>query len=438
MKRTKKSQKRTKFLFILIVLTAILSITATYAWFSTQRDVELSNLEVKVETAENLQISLDAENWAQSISIDDMKQLYGTQSDEDAYHADKIQNRNYIPTELLPVSTAGTVGTGGSGRAAVGELEFVKGTINGDKLTGIEKCNETDITFAAAGADAAAITAKIGTKEDNNKNHPYLAFDMYLRNLSRKTLTYTQADIDADPSDEITADKLGQAKPWDEGRDLLYLNYGSRVWVDSAEGQTGTGLENAVRIAFMPYETTVDLIKNGSEARNGTAADGTEKVSIWEPNDKEHSDYVKLNNKRGLTANTEAVETFPVKFATTVVNDINMTSADSGFDTSGLTSITTVKPEYNVTGADATITFDGETTTVTGLVGTKTVAALRTPDGTTTLGLKPGQITKVRVYLYLEGQDPDCIDMASLGKQVNATIKLVKPNNGTGTANTYK
>jgi len=111
MKRTKKSQKRTKFLFILIVLTAILSITATYAWFSTQRDVELSNLEVKVETAENLQISLDAENWAQSISIDDMKQLYGTQSDEDAYHADKIQNRNYIPTELLPVSTAGTVGT---------------------------------------------------------------------------------------------------------------------------------------------------------------------------------------------------------------------------------------------------------------------------------------------------------------------------------------
>ena len=56
MKRTQKSQKRTKFLFILIILTAILSITATYAWFSTQRDVEIVGMRLNVEVAESMQI----------------------------------------------------------------------------------------------------------------------------------------------------------------------------------------------------------------------------------------------------------------------------------------------------------------------------------------------------------------------------------------------
>ena len=45
------------------------------------------------------------------------------------------------------------------------------------------------------------------------------------------------------------------------------------------------------------------------------------------------------------------------------------------------------------------------------------------------IGLLPNQISKVRVYIWLEGQDPDCIDMASTGDKLNVNLKLTKEAN---------
>ena len=78
MKKSQKTQKRTKWLFIILILTAVLSITATYAWFSTQRDVDITGMRLNVEVAESMQISLDGEIWTQSIQIANMRQFYGT------------------------------------------------------------------------------------------------------------------------------------------------------------------------------------------------------------------------------------------------------------------------------------------------------------------------------------------------------------------------
>ena len=181
MSRTQKSAKKIRLLLVLILATIVMMITATYAWFSTQRDVEITAMKLNVEVAESMQISLDGEKWTQSIQIADMRQFYGTYAGtQDAFAIwqakDKASggNENYVPTEMLPVSTAGEV----SG----GKLQFVQGTLvtNADgtqSLTGISACSEDDITT----------TAEIETKEANNGLHPYLVFDMYLRNLSRLT-----------------------------------------------------------------------------------------------------------------------------------------------------------------------------------------------------------------------------------------------------------
>ena len=154
MKRSKQSQKKIKMLVFLMLLTVILSITATYAWFSTQRDVEISGMKLNVEVAESLQISLDGEKWTQSIQIANMRQFYGTyggtQDSFAIFQAKSVANggnENYVPTEMLPVSTAGEV--------ASGKLQFVQGTIttNPDgtsKLTGVTACSETDLTPTAA------------------------------------------------------------------------------------------------------------------------------------------------------------------------------------------------------------------------------------------------------------------------------------------------
>ena len=40
--------------------------------------------------------------------------------------------------------------------------------------------------------------------------------------------------------------------------------------------------------------------------------------------------------------------------------------------------------------------------------------------------LAPNSITKVRVYVYLEGQDIDNYDFASLGKRISVTFGFTK------------
>ena len=119
MQRTKTSLKKIKSLVFLMLLTLILAITATYAWFSTQRDIEVSGMRLNVEVAESLQISLDGEIWTQSIQIANMRQFYGTYTGTgdgfaiyQAKKPDEGGNTNYVPTELLPVSSAGEVSNG--------------------------------------------------------------------------------------------------------------------------------------------------------------------------------------------------------------------------------------------------------------------------------------------------------------------------------------
>lgn len=47
-------------------------------------------------------------------------------------------------------------------------------------------------------------------------------------------------------------------------------------------------------------------------------------------------------------------------------------------------------------------------------------------NGTTTFGIAPNKISRIRVYLWLEGQDVDCINYASHGGGVKVNIGLVK------------
>ena len=101
----RNSRKRLNALILLVAFTAVLLIVSSYAWFSTQRNVNLSNLDGTVKVAEGLEISLDGSKWSNTIDFsqynDDqtvLKKLYGE------------TDHNIIPTEMLPVSSNGTEG----------------------------------------------------------------------------------------------------------------------------------------------------------------------------------------------------------------------------------------------------------------------------------------------------------------------------------------
>ena len=172
MKRSQKSLRKIKLLLFLLLLTTILTITATYAWFSSQRDVEITGMKINVEVAESMQISLNGEQWLQSIEIDNMRQFYGTYSVTSTHQAVDDDNTNYVPKELLPVSTVGEV--------SAGKLQFMTGeaTMNSDGTTSVTAtpCSEADLVK----------TATVAERETGNDSHPYLVFDMYLTNYSSK------------------------------------------------------------------------------------------------------------------------------------------------------------------------------------------------------------------------------------------------------------
>lgn len=388
MKRSKSSQKRSKYLFLIILIAAIVSITGTYAWFSTQRDVEIVGFRVNVEIAENLEISLDGEKWTHTLTIEDMRQFYGTYVDQDVstpvYQAVKDDQRNYVPIELLPVSTVGSLDSDGN-------LIFVTGEIRDKKLSKIKKCSEEDIVKGAT----------ILSKEGKNKDHPYLVFDAYLKNLSRLT---------------------------DGDRDPLQLNVDSMV----TAGKQGTGLENSVRIGLVVYGNPVDITATGASAR-AIEADGSETVAIWEPNYRLHTDYVVANDTR-VNDNIYELETYGIKdnigtvaepAVPTVIEDITVTPEQD----SNLKKVFTNKVAQNedIENGDLKTLVDAQGNPPT----------LLQIDGTTPLSLAPNTISKVRIYIWLEGQDPDCVDLASTGDEVIATLRLIKPASGKNGGTSY-
>ena len=66
-KNKKKSEMNAMFFVILLAL--VMFIISTYAWFSTQKNVSITNLTGTVEVAEGLEISLDAENWSNGLVL---------------------------------------------------------------------------------------------------------------------------------------------------------------------------------------------------------------------------------------------------------------------------------------------------------------------------------------------------------------------------------
>lgn len=173
MKKNKRKSSL-KSTLLLLLLTLILLISSSYAWFTSNRTVSISTIEVNVAASSGLQISADATIWKSVLTVDELKAGY-------AGHT------NQLPSTLAPVSTDGTVGSGGLLNMYLGEVESTDGSFL------LSTTKQTD---------------KAGT------SGYYVAFDIFLK-------------VDTDST--------------------LYLTQNSGV---AASGEN-KGLQNAARIAFV-------------------------------------------------------------------------------------------------------------------------------------------------------------------------------------------
>lgn len=328
MKRRDRRSLRLKYLLIILLLTAIVFISSTYAWFTTNKTVTVNTIDVNVQTVTGIQISVDGINWKSTVSKDELLAAGTTYA----------SNINTIPAKLEPVSTALGLNDG--------QLDMFYGVVKADDDTG-----EYMLTAVPDAPKSA------GTH--------YIVFDIFLKTTK-----------------EIA----------DGG---LYLTSNSGA---SCNG-TSVGLENASRIAF---------IKQGNVADGATAGEiqslkttNVNDIYLWEPHHTSHT----------AAAVAHAAATYGITTTTSMSN--NTTIPYSG--------IAKEVADPGVKLGDAVQEKDGENgrfKVVTPTYKTET----GTTENTAIFGLSAG-ITKLRVYMWIEGQDVDCENNAS-GTDLQFNLKF--------------
>ena len=404
-KRTKRKSEL-KIIFFIILVAAALFIVSTYAWFSTQRNVSITNLSGTVEVAEGLEISLDAKRWFNEIVLGDGEEEMSII--DDAYEG----HNNIIPSEMMPVSTLGKMET-----TTMTDLQFLRGKLTNTKeLSGVK----------------AVVNDQSVTDPEDITFGGYIAFDLFLKNSSNMNKTY----------------------------DELQLNYDSQVKImeSSEKGADGqpvdksyTGLQNTVRVGFARYgageldaqggtangtadvtEQVVDNILNYTGAKAGGNKVYLTDAAIWEPNSNSHVDMIVSSNNYITWSDSMAKKIFGAAGTakTQFTNDTQMPT----FALSKASIDKEIDDIYIWDGSETALveqmviqTTEKSANDYTVAEGVKNlISTSSTSQRTTNFTIPANTICRLRVYVWLEGQDVDCINYASHGGGVTVNIGLVK------------
>ncbi len=382
--QNKSHAKRIRDLVIVCSLIAIILTVSTYAWFIGMRTVNVSSFDVEIAVADSLMLSLDGETWDTTVAIT------GENFDTVSYDGN---TNNWGGEGLVPMSSIGAMDTNVS-RMILFEKASLTATPGGYRLLSSRVHNYEELADEQDG---------------------YVVFDLFIRNF-----TGTQYLEELNLLDE----------------EAIYLTPDSAVTVASVGGVAGTGIENSVRVAFAQIgrvkgtTTTVANITgitcnpdvNGQPSISAGLTGICRTAQIWEPNDVDHvanaiSWYdtscvkrtgtdVTLEASYSGTCNTIADGT---AYATYAVSD-DIASSDNVDIYDGAA--------YNTyTNSSLLVTYDYFTDTE------KEKTGVQRP---TFMTLAPNSITKVRIYIFIEGQDIDNYDFAAIGKKISVKFGLTK------------
>ena len=296
-----------------MALAAVIALSGvTYAWFTTGTTANVNNLNVNVQTANGIQLSLDGKSWKSTLTTDDLRAAITNAST--VYSGVCIQ----LPSgEIAPVSSAGTV-TGGRMAMYLGEYNE-DGTLKSAALT-----------------------------DNNGSEGNYIAFDLFFKYSGNQALSLNVG----------------------EGQSVVStISIAADGAASQLTGAADMGTKSAVRVAFVPMGS----FDTDAEARNQKDAT-VETALIWEPNS---------------TARAAGSE------------------GGSG------------KLDY--VGFNGEFEAELETALPSGKV-----AAVTTFDTTSALMDLSKTYSKMRVYIWLEGQDVDCINNISNG-DFQVTLQFAVP-----------
>ena len=367
----KKDRRRIKKIFILIIITIITGtvlVVETYAWFVGITTVNVNQFTVTVASETGLELSLDATDgsWTHTtltVSAD------AVTTDLNSTYTSKT---NKWTSGLSPISSSGVIDSTNNIMKLFGKSALAS-TGGGYRLVSTQITNYNNSTHVPAEKDG------------------YIAFDLFIRNG-----TGDQYDSSASADTEA-----------------IYLSRTSTVVI------TPAGTAQAIKCT-------------PPSSGNGSTATGlcTNKATIWEPNDTQHKakliNYYNLacKNKTGAQAygsnsctsigtvngntvsNNVAVQTNTVNKAIAASNNVDIYDGLNGYSNS-------ISSDYT--------NFLNSTPTFTDTM--KNTTGDQRPQ---LFGLAANSITKVRVYIYIEGQDVDNYDLITKGKSIKINFGITK------------
>ena len=381
-KRDNKHEKRVKKLIVGSFLCAILLAVSTYAWFIGMKTVNVSSFDVSIAAIDGLSLSLDGENWSDTVTIN--KDNYSSAS----YSGN---TNSWGGDGLIPMSTVGKIDSSSS-RMILFEKGSLTTTKGGYRLMASQVQN--------SGADEA---------------DGYVAFDLFVKNLSGNEY-YTE---------------LAQ-----RNEEAIYLTTDSAVTVAST-GVANTGIENSVRVAFaqigrvIATESTVSKITGITCASaNGVTGICTDRdAQIWEPNDKDHVQNA-INWYSTSCLKRTGAEVTNADGYSGACNAIADGNTYQTYAVSGVIDYTDNVDVYDGAAYNGYTGSISATAAAGKLVAypyfTDTMKNLSGVNRPTFITLAPNSITKIRVYVFIEGQDVDNYDFASLGKKISVAFGFTK------------
>ena len=412
-RKENKRKKRILNLAIIFTFTAIVFGSATYAWFIGMRTVNVNPFEVEIAATKSLELSLDGVHWSDTVTIN--KDNFDDPGTPGTYTSN---TNNWAGRGLIPVSTVGEIDATAS-RMKLYEKGSLTATKGGYRLMSSRVPNAT-----------------AGSAPDG-----YVVFDLFIRNSSGSEYYPNYNELN---------------------EEAIYLTNDSRVKVGST-GVADAGIENSVRVAFAqigrvqaPTTTNTEgddiatiqgITCNGA---TGTQAGGVTGIcrtaTIWEPNDTDHVTnaltWYNTTCMERTGADTSVAGSYNVSSTSTCNTVVNGQAyktyaigkeikVENGVDVYDGTDYNKYTADVATSYADAiAVPGEGETSNGKYLFPvpyfTDTMKLKTGVERPQFMSLAPNSVTKVRVYIYLEGQDIDNYDFASIGKQITVNFGFTK------------
>ena len=407
-KRSKKQARRLRNLVMICTICAVVLTVSTYAWFIGMKTVNVSTFDIDIATTEGLFLSMNGKDWTYKLDARNETPYTG-------------HTNTWAPEGLIPMSTVGDMDKTSS-RMKLFEKASLTATPGGYRLLSSRVNN-----YQTSADDEKLI-----------QGEGYVAFDLFIKNLSGREYYVENNQLN---------------------EEAIYLTTNSAVTVAS-DGIANTGIENSVRVAFAQVgrvKADTESVSNitGITCSDVAESDGQAQVTgicrnaqIWEPNDTDHvqnainwyNTSCSLRNEDGTDVTKKESFTIVEKNETTPTNcgkvelnkayptyavsrpilvgdnvDIYDGTAYNKYETNTTSYATydaaTDKSEYKL------VDFPYFTDTMKDKTGTDRPEFMR---------LAPNSITKVRVYIYIEGQDVDNYDFASLGAKISVNFGFTK------------